>query len=100
MVLFVCGLANAADAVEILSVGLLGTAAETELNLTPQRTGALNACIFVGMFLVSHQPPQPPQLAPLTSPGLNDSFPAHPRGGSGCPACLLCLAARHYPSKL
>ncbi|KAG2434884.1 hypothetical protein HYH02_012084 [Chlamydomonas schloesseri] len=51
MVLFVCGLANAADAVEILSVGLLGTAAETELNLTPQRTGALNACIFVGMFL-------------------------------------------------
>ncbi|KAG2434782.1 hypothetical protein HXX76_007667 [Chlamydomonas incerta] len=51
MVLFVCGLANAADAVEILSVGLLGTAAESELNLTAQRTGALNACIFVGMFL-------------------------------------------------
>lgn len=52
MVLIVCGLANAADAVEILSVGLIGTAAEQDLNLTPQRTGALNACIFVGMFLV------------------------------------------------
>ena len=53
MVLGVCGLANAADAVEILSVGLLGTAAERDLNLTPQRAGALNACIFMGMFLVS-----------------------------------------------
>ncbi len=52
MLLAVCGLANAADAVEILSVGLLGTAAEAELQLTPKRTGALNACIFVGMFLV------------------------------------------------
>ncbi|EFJ41242.1 hypothetical protein VOLCADRAFT_68484, partial [Volvox carteri f. nagariensis] len=51
MVLSVCGLANAADAVEILSVGLLGTAAEQELQLTAHRTGALNACIFVGMFL-------------------------------------------------
>ncbi|GIL82870.1 hypothetical protein Vretimale_8369 [Volvox reticuliferus] len=51
IVLGVCGLANAADAVEILSVGLLGTAAEHDLNLTPKRTGALDACIFVGMFL-------------------------------------------------
>ncbi|GFR50358.1 hypothetical protein Agub_g12568, partial [Astrephomene gubernaculifera] len=51
MVLGVCGLANAADAVEILSVSLLGAAAEQEFNLTPRRTGALNACIFVGMFL-------------------------------------------------
>ncbi|GLC41648.1 hypothetical protein PLESTB_000693100 [Pleodorina starrii] len=50
-VLCVCGLANAADAVEILSVGLLGAAAEQDLNLTDKRTGALNACIFVGMFL-------------------------------------------------
>lgn len=55
MVLGICGLANAADAVEILSVGLLGAAAERDLNLTPTRTGALNACIFVGMFLVSSE---------------------------------------------
>lgn len=51
MLLVVLGIANAADAVEIMSVGLLGTAAEEELELTPQRVGALNACIFVGMFL-------------------------------------------------
>lgn len=51
MLMAVLGLANAADAVEILSVGLLGTAAEKDLHLTPERVGALNACIFAGMFL-------------------------------------------------
>ncbi|KAG2490792.1 hypothetical protein HYH03_010714 [Edaphochlamys debaryana] len=51
MVLGICGIANAADAVEILSIGLVGTAAEDDLNLTSQRAGALNACIFAGMFL-------------------------------------------------
>ncbi len=73
-VLVTCGLANAADAVEILSVGLLGTAAgdimrlalgpmcddaltahpestEEELGLTPRRIGILNACIFLGMLV-------------------------------------------------
>ncbi|GAX81918.1 hypothetical protein CEUSTIGMA_g9346.t1 [Chlamydomonas eustigma] len=51
MVLLTCGLSNAADAVEILSVGLLGTAAEAELDLTPHRVGILNSCIFLGMFI-------------------------------------------------
>lgn len=49
--LLVCGLANAADAVEILSVGLLGPAAEHDLQLTSKLEGALNASIFMGMFL-------------------------------------------------
>lgn len=51
LVVLTCGLANAADAVEIMSVGLLGTAAEQELQLTPGRVGVLNACIFIGMLL-------------------------------------------------
>ncbi|KAG1670420.1 hypothetical protein FOA52_010155 [Chlamydomonas sp. UWO 241] len=51
LVLLICGLANAADAIEILSVGLLGTAAEEELGLSPRRTGILSACIFGGMFV-------------------------------------------------
>ncbi len=50
-VLLICGLANAADAVEIMSVGLLGTGAEKDLGLTPERMGILNACIFLGMLL-------------------------------------------------
>eukprot|EP00798_Chlamydomonas_sp_ICE-L_P025298 gene25298-10952_t len=39
VVLLTCGLANAADAVEILSVGLLSTAAKDELRLTDKRAG-------------------------------------------------------------
>lgn len=37
LMLGICGLANAADATEILSIGLVATGAERALNLTPQR---------------------------------------------------------------
>lgn len=50
MVVAICGLANAADAVEVMSAGLFGTAAESDLRLTPQRQGMLNACILAGML--------------------------------------------------
>ena len=40
--LVVCGLANAADAVEILSIGLAATGAEKDLDITPKRQGLLS----------------------------------------------------------
>lgn len=53
MALVVCGLANAADAVEILGMSLVLPAAEGDPNfeLTPGGKSALSSCIFLGMLL-------------------------------------------------
>lgn len=51
LMLAICGLANASDAVEVMSVGLMGTAAEQDLQLDAQREGALNSAMLVGMFV-------------------------------------------------
>lgn len=47
----VCGMANAADAVEILAVSLVVPAAESDLQLTSAGKSALSSCIFLGMLL-------------------------------------------------
>eukprot|EP00873_Tetraselmis_striata_P021621 jgi/Tetstr1/441885/TSEL_030095.t1 len=49
--LHVFGLANAADAMEILSVSLVLPAAEDDLGLTAHGTAALTTSIFVGMLM-------------------------------------------------
>lgn len=53
MALVVCGLANAADAVEILGMSLVLPAAEGDPNfeLTSSGKSALSSCIFLGMLL-------------------------------------------------
>ena len=48
---FVCGLANAADAVEVLATGFLLPTAGAELRLGAAAKGALQASVFVGMLL-------------------------------------------------
>jgi hypothetical protein len=50
LLLFVCGLANASDAVEILCVSFVLPAAECDLNLTSADKGVLNAITFLGKF--------------------------------------------------
>ena len=52
MVLLVCGLANAADAVEILSVGLLGAAAQDDLNVR----FTVSRCVMAACIAVSLSP--------------------------------------------
>lgn len=51
--LVVCGLANAADAVEILGMSLVLPAAEADpgFEMTPRGKSALSSCIFLGMLL-------------------------------------------------
>jgi VNT family MFS transporter (synaptic vesicle glycoprotein 2) len=51
--LLVCGLANAADAVEILGMSLVLPAAEADpgFEMTPRGKSALSSCIFLGMLL-------------------------------------------------
>eukprot|EP00883_Tetradesmus_obliquus_P001403 jgi/Sobl393_1/11479/SZX61996.1 len=49
--LLVCGLANAADAVEILGLSLVLPAAEDDLALTAAGKSALSSCIFAGMLI-------------------------------------------------
>jgi hypothetical protein len=49
LLLFVCGLANASDAVEILCVSFVLPTAECDLNLTSADKGVLNAITFLGM---------------------------------------------------
>lgn len=53
MALVVCGLANAADAVEILGMSLVLPAAEgdPDFELTSSGKSALSSCIFLGMLL-------------------------------------------------
>mmetsp|Transcript_28653 Transcript_28653/g.91396 ORF Transcript_28653/g.91396 Transcript_28653/m.91396 type:complete len:211 (-) Transcript_28653:413-1045(-) len=51
MILLICGLGNAADAVEIMSIGLVLPSAEGDLGLTARDKGTLSSCIFVGMLL-------------------------------------------------
>ena len=53
MALLVCGLANAADAVEILGMSLVLPAAEADPDfvLMPSGKSALSSCIFLGMLL-------------------------------------------------
>jgi VNT family MFS transporter (synaptic vesicle glycoprotein 2) len=51
LVLLICGLANASDAVEILCVSFILPAAECDLNLTSQDKGYLNSITFLGMML-------------------------------------------------
>lgn len=49
--MFVCGLANASDAVEILCVSFILPAAECDLNLASSDKGYLSACTFLGMMI-------------------------------------------------
>ena len=49
--MFVCGWANASDAVEILCISFLLPSAECDLELTPSRKGWLSAILFIGMML-------------------------------------------------
>eukprot|EP00878_Enallax_costatus_P028002 GHUV01030197.1.p1 GENE.GHUV01030197.1~~GHUV01030197.1.p1 ORF type:complete len:355 (+),score=73.51 GHUV01030197.1:160-1224(+) len=51
LALAICGLANAADAVEILGLSLVLPAAEDDLHLAAQGKSALSSSIFVGMLL-------------------------------------------------
>lgn len=49
--LAICGLANAADAVEILGLSLVIPAAEDDLHLTASGKSVLSSSIFLGMLL-------------------------------------------------
>ena len=49
--MFVCGWANASDAVEILCISFLLPSAECDLKLTGERKGNLTLILFVGMML-------------------------------------------------
>jgi VNT family MFS transporter (synaptic vesicle glycoprotein 2) len=49
--LVICGMANAADAVEILGMSLVLPAAGEDLGLDAGAKGALGSCIFLGMLL-------------------------------------------------
>jgi VNT family MFS transporter (synaptic vesicle glycoprotein 2) len=51
LALAICGLANAADAVEIMGMSLVLPAAEKDLALDAHARGALGSCIFLGMLL-------------------------------------------------
>jgi VNT family MFS transporter (synaptic vesicle glycoprotein 2) len=51
LALAICGLANAADAVEIMGMSLVLPAAEKDLALDSAARGALGSCIFLGMLL-------------------------------------------------
>jgi VNT family MFS transporter (synaptic vesicle glycoprotein 2) len=53
MALVVCGLANAADAVEILGMSLVLPAAEGDpgFDLSQRGKAALSSCIFLGMLI-------------------------------------------------
>jgi len=48
---FICGWANASDAIEILCISFLLPSAECDLELTPARKGWLSAILFVGMMI-------------------------------------------------
>ncbi|XP_076309051.1 synaptic vesicle glycoprotein 2C-like isoform X2 [Tachypleus tridentatus] len=54
LLLLVCGMANASDAVEILCVSFLLPSAECDLHLTSSDKGWLSAIIFIGMMLGSY----------------------------------------------
>jgi len=49
--MFVCGWANAADAIEILCISFLLPSAECDLELTGARKGNLTLILFVGMLI-------------------------------------------------
>ena len=49
--MFVCGWANASDAVEILCISFVLPSAECDLELTPDRKAFLTATMFVGMMI-------------------------------------------------
>eukprot|EP00038_Savillea_parva_P006044 m.161347 g.161347 ORF g.161347 m.161347 type:complete len:550 (-) comp12063_c0_seq1:119-1768(-) len=50
-VLLLCGLANASDAIELMSISfLLSSTAQCDLNLTDERKGILTAAVFMGMI--------------------------------------------------
>jgi MFS transporter, VNT family, synaptic vesicle glycoprotein 2 len=51
LVLFICSLANAADAVEILCVSFILPSAECDLKMTSNDKGYLSACLFLGMMI-------------------------------------------------
>jgi MFS transporter, VNT family, synaptic vesicle glycoprotein 2 len=53
LMLLLCGAANAADAIEILSISFVLPRAEKDLNLSSQSKGWLTAMIFVGMMFGS-----------------------------------------------
>jgi VNT family MFS transporter (synaptic vesicle glycoprotein 2) len=48
--MFVCGWANASDAIEILCISFLLPSAECDLELTSARKGNLTLILFVGMM--------------------------------------------------
>jgi len=49
--LFICGWANASDAIEVLCISFLLPSAECDLTLTSSRKGWLSAILFVGMMI-------------------------------------------------
>ena len=49
--MFVCGWANASDAIEILCISFLLPSAECDLELTGERKGNLSLILFVGMLV-------------------------------------------------
>ena len=49
--LFVCGWANASDAVEILCISFVLPAATCDLKLTSDNKGWLSAVLFIGMLI-------------------------------------------------
>jgi len=49
--LFVCGWANASDAIEILCISFLLPAAQCDLQLTSEEKGWLSAILFIGMLI-------------------------------------------------
>ncbi len=52
LILIVCGLANASDAVEILCVSFILPTAECDLNMSTADKGILNSMTFLGMYLI------------------------------------------------
>jgi len=51
LLLFICGWANASDAIEIICISFLLPSAECDLDLSADRKGWLSAILFVGMMI-------------------------------------------------
>ena len=49
--MFVCGWANASDAIEILCISFLLPSAKCDLKLTSSEQGWLSAILFIGMLI-------------------------------------------------
>jgi VNT family MFS transporter (synaptic vesicle glycoprotein 2) len=51
LLLFVCGLANASDSIEILCVSFVLPSAECDLNMSSSDKGFLSSITFLGMMI-------------------------------------------------